>query len=125
LDSLLARGACPDSSAALSLRARTLISQPTRRRLARAIHNVLGDAICPRHPLTSGIPISRYEVIDAQPALEQLADHLLSPRPVDARGVAQVQLLLGDGASPLYPGPPADHLEHALQAAIHALEPRP
>jgi hypothetical protein len=96
-----------------------------RRRLARAIHSVLGEAVCPRHPLNSGVPICRYKVIDAQPTLEQLADHLLSPRPVDARGVAQLQLLLGDGSSPLYPGPHADHLEQALQAAIHALEPRP
>jgi hypothetical protein len=124
LDTLLASGACPDSNAALSLRARHLISHATRRRLARAIHSTLWDAMRPAHPLNSRVPICRHTVIGARPTLEQLADHLLSGGPVDARGVAQVQILLSDASSLLYPGPQTDGLEQALQTAINALEPR-
>ena len=39
---------------------------------------------------------------DARPALEQLAVALSSPEPVHAAGVAQVLVLLRDGAGPLY-----------------------
>jgi hypothetical protein len=118
LDTLLASGASPDSSTALSLRARKLISQATRRQLARALHTTVREAARP------ALPICRCRVIDAQPVLEELADHLMTPGPVDSRGVAQVQLLLSDGSSPLYPGAQTDDLEQALQAAINALTPR-
>jgi hypothetical protein len=124
LDTLLAQGVSPDSSTALSLRARKLISQATRRQLARALHTTVREAARPARPLCSAVPISRCRVIDAHPILEELAGHLMNPGPVDARGVAQVQLLLSDGSSPLYPGPGAYDLEHALQAAIDALMPR-
>lgn len=124
LDTLLASGASPDSSTALSLRARKLISQATRRQLARALHTTVREAARPARPLDPAVPICRCRVIDAQPVLEELADHLMTPGPVDSRGVAQVQLLLSDGSSPLYPGAQTDDLEQALQAAINALTPR-
>jgi hypothetical protein len=123
LDTLLASGASPDANAALSLRARRLTSQPTRRQLARALHTTAREAARPAYRLGARIPICRRKVIDAQATLEELADHLLRPGPVDARGVAQVQLLLSDGSSPLYTGPQTDDLEQALQAAINALLP--
>jgi hypothetical protein len=63
-------------------------------------------------------------VIDARTTLEELADHLLSPGPVDARRVAQAWLLLSDDSRPLYPGPQTDDLEQALRAAINAFMPR-
>jgi hypothetical protein len=125
LDKALAHGACPDSTPALSLRAHRLIGQATRRELSQAIHRVLREARSPGHPGNPGIPICRRKVMQAKPALEELAERLVNSGPVDARGVARVQLLLKDGSSPLYDRPHADDLEPALSVAIDALEFRP
>jgi hypothetical protein len=50
---------------------------------------------------------------------------LAGPGALDARGVAQLHLLLTDGSSPLLRHPHVDDLEAALGAARDALEPRP
>jgi hypothetical protein len=50
---------------------------------------------------------------------------LAGPGPVDARGVAQLHLLLTDRTSPLLRHPHADDLEAALGAARDAVGPRP
>jgi hypothetical protein len=123
LDSALADGASPDASATLSLRAQRLIGQTTRRELALAIHHILHEAKRPTHPHTR-VPICRRKVAQSASALEQLADRLLSPGAVDARGVAQVRLLLRDGTGPLYSRPQADDLEQPVRATIKALELR-
>ena len=60
LDEALARGACPDSSAALSLRAHELIGWTARRRLAREIRSLLARAERPIHPMHSSVPICRH-----------------------------------------------------------------
>jgi hypothetical protein len=122
LDTALANGASPDSSAALSVRAHKLIGQRMRRQLSREIHQVQRQAQSPPHPFDPRVRICREKIIKAAPVLEELADHLLTPGPVDASGVARVHLLLRDGASPLYRRPEADDLEDALQETIEALE---
>jgi len=124
LDKALADGASPDSSAALSLRAHKLISQSTRRRLSREIRDLQREAERGARLLSPGIPICRAKIVGARPALDELRTHLLSPGPVSVAGVAQVQVLLRDGASPLYHRSQADDLELALQATIEALEVR-
>jgi hypothetical protein len=68
------------------------------------------------------VRICRTKITQAGPALAELANHLVSPGPVDASGMARVKLLLRDGSSPLYRRPEADDLEDALQEAIAALE---
>lgn len=125
LDVALAAGASPDSSAALSLRARTLISSKTRRELARAIRHLLHRAERPHHPFDPTVWICRREILAASAALEELAERLREPGPVDVRGIAQVKLLLTDGSGPLYNRPHTRDLPRSLQAAIDALEPRP
>ena len=55
-----------------------------------------------RWSLTSAVPVSREVLEDARPALEQLAVALCSPEPARPEGVAQVLVLLRDGAGPLY-----------------------
>lgn len=121
LDRALAAGASPDSSAALSLRAGELISAGARARLARSIHKLLDDArrsSLPRGPVV----VCRRKVRAAKRTLEKLADRLCRD-PVDARGVAQIRLLLTERSGPLYDRPAADDLEPALRAAMAALEP--
>lgn len=54
--------------------------------------------------------------------LERLAERLVSDEPVDARGIAQVRLLLIGDRGALYDHPGADDLDPALREAIQALE---
>ncbi len=121
LDEALARGACPDSSAALSLRAHQLIGWTARRRLAREIRSLLARAERPIHPMHSSAPICRHKIVDARQALEELADRLASPGPVDARGVAQLKRLLREPDGPLFRRPRDDDLEPELEAVNDAL----
>jgi hypothetical protein len=125
LDTALANGADPDSSVALSLRANRLISRRTRRRVSRSIRSLLQQARRPPHPIHESAPISWRQVVRARPLLEELAARLAGSGPVDARGVAQLQLLLIEGNSPLFGRANAEGLEAALEAALDALEPLP
>lgn len=123
LDIALARGAPADARGDLSLRAHRLISLRTRQRLAGEIHQVLRDAARPRHPLERRLHPSAPDVMDAAPLLYDLADQLCHPGPVDAQGVAQVRLLLRDGAGPLYDAPWPGYLELCVARALAALTP--
>ena len=121
LDKALAEGACPDSSAALSRRAHQLIGWTARRRLSREIRSLLARAERPIHPMHSAAPICRHKVIDARDALLDLADQLISPSPVDARGVAQLKRLLRDPDGPVFRRPRDDDLEPEIEAVNEAL----
>lgn len=123
LDGALANGACPDSSASLSLRAHKLISQTTRRQLADELHRLIHDAVRPPHPAISAVPICWRDVLLAREQIEALADLLVSSAPVDVRGIAQLHVLLRDGSSPLYYPPRAGQLEQTLCQIADALEP--
>jgi hypothetical protein len=124
LDVALAGGASPDSGAALSLRAHTLIGASTRIELSREIRRVLRRANQLRSPFDPTVPICRRKIRDATAAFDELSDRLQGSDPVDSRGVAQVRLLLRTGSGPLYSHPFADDLVPAIHAIIDALEPR-
>jgi hypothetical protein len=121
LDHALARGASPDSSVALSLRARALISARERKRLSRELRRLLEHARWPHPPLAPGLPICRRKILRSRGTLLQLAERLGDGEPVDARGVAQIQILLNDGGTPVFDRPASDDLEPALIAALDAL----
>jgi hypothetical protein len=121
-DRALASGISPDSSACLSVRAHALISCSTRAELARAIRRLVHDAGHPVRPMRFAVPICRSKIWRSRELLEGLAERLLGDGPLDARGLAQIRLLLSDGAGPLYDRPTADDLQPALERAIGALE---
>jgi hypothetical protein len=124
LDRKLAAGVPPDSSAGLALRAATLIGPAERRSLAGQLLGVLRD-VRARHPWGIGqVQPDRREVLAAAEALETLAERLLDPAPVDARGVARAELLLRDGTGPLYFHGAKSRLAGVAAAALAALEPR-
>ena len=123
LDTAIANGACPDSRAALSLRANRLISRRTRQRVARSIQRLLCESRRPPHRIHESVPICWHKVVSCRQLLEELANRLADPGPVDARGVAQLALLLTDGTSPLFGYSRADELRPALEAALDALAP--
>jgi hypothetical protein len=124
LDRALAAGAPPDSRADLEVRAHGLIGSRERVALAQAVRRVVADAYAAR-PLQFAVPICRRKVRRSGQALLELVDRLLGDEPVDARGLAQIRLLLSDGAGPMYVRPGADDLEPALARAVAALDVRP
>ena len=124
LDQALARGVCPDVSAALSLRAHRLIGFEARRELSRELRDAVGRARRPSHPLDNGTRICATEVLSARRSIEALANRLDGWEPVEPAGVARVRLLLRDGVGPLYNEAYPGGLERAVRAATDALEPR-
>ncbi len=105
LDRQLADGACPDANMSLALRARLLMRPTTRSQLARSIARVLAQASEPRRRWPtrgSRVPVAKGNVVEAAPSLEALSDRLRGPVPVSVRGMASVELLLGDGVGPVY-----------------------
>jgi hypothetical protein len=121
LDQELARGALPDTRGDLSLRAQRLINLRTRQQLALEISSVMGEALNPTHRRHGSVRCCRDAVIGAASLFGDLVDQLMEPGPVDARGVAQVRLLLRDGCGPLYNHQRADRLKPALMTALAAL----
>jgi hypothetical protein len=122
LDQALAQGAPPDSDPALSLRAHRLIGPVVRRGLAaelRALPRKAADACHPRDPR---VPICRHAVLAAAELINELADQLAAYEAVDARGVAQVMVLMRDGQSPLFGPARADELGERIHDALEALE---
>ena len=122
LDTELARGAAP-TRAALALRAQDLGGRRTRERLSRSVRRILDDARTGRPLSIARVPTQRSEVLAAARELDRIAETLLTPGPVAASGVAQVRLLLIDGAGPLYSRHGPDGLRAAATRALDALQP--
>jgi hypothetical protein len=122
LDRALAEGASPDSSAGLSVYAHDLIGVRARCTLSRSIRRLLAEALHPLRPLSFSVPVCRSKVLRSRRTLEELADRVAGDRPLNARGLAQLRLLLSDGVGPVYTSPGADDLAPALERASAALE---
>ena len=122
LDRELAQGRSPDASAALSLRARVLLSSRTRRRTARALRQM------PRFVRPAPAAIRASTIVGEQlPAVafafEELAQRIESDSPVDVRGVALTRVLLANGAGSPYCPVLAESLFRAVNEALGALTP--
>jgi len=121
IDRALAAGIPADSRADLEVRAHSLIGSKERVALAQAIGRLLADARHAARARRFSVPICRRKVWRSRRTLADLVDRLLGDTPVDVRGLAQIRLLLTDGAGPLYARPGANDLEPALARAISAL----
>jgi hypothetical protein len=124
LDGELARGADPEERPALALRARRLLAPRTRATLGRHVEQMLDDALAGEGAVLTRIRPRRGAVIEAADGLDAVAQRLLEPRPVAARGVARVRLLLTDGCGPLYVPAAGETLRTAVAAALDGLEPQ-
>jgi hypothetical protein len=120
LDGALARGSDPDSSPLLSVRAHALIGMSHRRKLAAELHRLLACAGHTPHRWGPAVPVPAH-VLGARDAIEQIADMLEAPEPVEVRGVARLELLLRDGGGPLYDAAGAASLGGSLERVIRAL----
>jgi hypothetical protein len=120
LDALLAQGVPPESNLALALHAERVTRTSERRHLAGSLER-LGSGPRPTRLARAGI--GRHIAPDASRDLDELADRLLVPGPVDVRGVAKVRMLLADGTGPLYRDGSARDLHAEVLDALVAVNP--
>ncbi len=125
LDRALAAGASPDSGVLLSLRARELMSMRNRRSLACALRRILSEADEPLPPVGSALPLARRDIRRHRRLIHELADVLDRTGPVELRGLAAVEVLLKDGAGPLYNVDRFDALGPRLRALLEILSVPP
>jgi hypothetical protein len=97
-----------------------LTSTRERQQLARALRACVRDARAGRAPWSSRIPVHRAGVLAAECVVDDVTLLLHSPRPVRARGIARLRLLLSDGAGPLYK-PGSGSLIAELRGVLAAL----
>jgi hypothetical protein len=121
LDRSLAAGADPAASPQLARRARQLTSRRSRAGLAASIRNLLDAAEERPRGFTAAVPIQRREIRRERQLLLQLATGLESQDELVPRGIALVERLLIDGASPVYVDSPEGALHGALVHAHAAL----
>ena len=122
LDTELAHSTAP-TRAALALRAQDLGECQIRERLGRSVRQILDDARTDRPRSVARVSTQRSEVLAAAWELDRIAETLLTPGPVAASGVAQVRLLLINGAGPLYSRDAPGELRTAATCALDALQP--
>jgi hypothetical protein len=95
-----------------------------RRAVASGFERLLVDAERParqfRH--TAAIRPCREQVRAAAPLIDAIVLQLRSDAPLDARGVARLQLLITDGSGPCYVQRHPQALTAALQTAMQWLE---
>ena len=122
LDRRLAAGANPDECDDLSRRADQLRSSAHRRELAAALLTLVEQAEGPTPPISAAVPINRRSIRAARSdVIALILDLGATDLVASARGIALVERLLCEGASPVYAphGPAA--LTQALRRAHAAL----
>jgi hypothetical protein len=120
LDRMLAVGTPAPVGSALHLHAQRLTSIRERETIARTFRRCIYDAHQGNPLFSSRIALERRKIIAAEELIDTVTLWLHSPRPVTARGMARLRLLLADGAGPLYRYGRGD-LESRLRAAVAAL----
>jgi hypothetical protein len=122
LDRRLAAGANPDDSDDLRRRARQLSSSAHRRELAAAVLRLVEQAERPAPLVGAAVAIDRRSIVAARSDLIALALDLgATDLEASARGIALVERLLCDGASPVYAELGPAVLTEALRDAHAAL----
>jgi len=122
LDRELASGIAPWRSPLHAARALALTGDRNRRGLARSLERLIEDAQRPPGPYRGAVvQPCREQVIEALPALLTTAGRLRSADPIDARGVARLNILLSDGSGPCYVKIRRNALTDALQEILQWL----
>jgi hypothetical protein len=127
LDRDLAFRADPNTDPLRRERARDLVGEKTRGRIAASLERLLAEADSPPGPLSSRVPIARLAIRDSRYDLETIVERLKAPAYISPQGVAMVSLLLGDGSGPLYGSDPAhsQELRSAIAVTIDAIDDGP
>ena len=116
LDRELASGIAPWRSPLHAVRALQLTRERNRRGLARSLERLVENAQQPRsHHRGAAVYPCREQVIEAMPALLTIAGRLRSSDPIDARGIARLNILLSDSSGPCYVRIQRNALTNALR----------
>jgi hypothetical protein len=122
----LAAGAPAGLSPELALRASKLVTDRHRHQLANTLRRTIREAYQPATTRANISIIDRRAVIDAEVAIDALIARLTSERPVAARGMAIVELMISNAVeSPLYGDAKPGTLRRQVAAATSALELEP
>jgi hypothetical protein len=124
LDQALAAGQDPLSSEQLLWRAQQLTEPHRRLEYAEAIRRIIAEVDQGGPQMLPGPQLVRRDVIAANRALLLvLAERTRAEQPLALRGLAMVELLVGDGRSPLYRGLSPFELRTHLLEILAALDP--
>ena len=114
-------GEAPDASRLLAERAQYLVSPGVRDSLTRNWADLLNQADVPVTRFDARVPVVRERVVDSEAQIREMIAGLMAPL-ARARGVAMSQLLLCDGAGPLF-NRQSDDLDARLRAIVTQLDP--
>ena len=101
-DRMLAVGVPAPAGSALAVHAARLTSVDEREAIALSLRRSLDDAGNRDARLSSRVPLNMPNITAARDRIDQVALRLHSPRPVAARGIARLRVLLSDGTGPMY-----------------------
>jgi hypothetical protein len=105
LDRQLAVGVPAPAGSALAVHQSRLTSVAEREAVARALRQAVHDARAAQAastPLSSRIPAHSTNIEAAEDLIDAITLRLHSPRPVSARGMARLRVVLSDGCGPMY-----------------------
>jgi hypothetical protein len=101
-DRQLAVGVPAPAGSALAVHQARLTSLAEREAVALALRLAVHDAHAGLPPFSSRIPLHPSNIAAAEDLIATITLRLHSPRPVSARGMARLRLVLSDGCGPMY-----------------------
>jgi hypothetical protein len=97
-----------------------LTSVAEREAVARTLRRVVTEVHAGGGPLSSRVGLHTTNIEAAEDVIDAITLRLHSPRPVGARGMARLRIVLSDGCGPMYRFGRGD-LRGRLGAALAAL----
>jgi hypothetical protein len=119
-DRQLAVGVPAPAGSALAVHEARLTSAAERESIARALRQAVYDARSGGTPRSPRVPVHLNNISAAEDLIDTITLRLHSPRPVTARGMARLRVVLSDGCGPMYESGRGD-LSGRLGAALAAL----
>jgi hypothetical protein len=101
-DRQLAVGVPAPAGSALAVHHARLTSVAEREAIAGALRQAVHGAHAGGRPLSSRIPVHPTNIAAAEDLIDTITLRLHSPRPVSARGMARLRVVLSDGCGPMY-----------------------
>jgi len=101
-DRQLAVGVPAPAGSALAVHQSRLTSVAEREAIARTLRQAVHDAQPSTVAMSSRLAVHPKNVAAAQDLIDTITLRLHSPRPVNARGMARLRVVLSDGRGPMY-----------------------
>ena len=102
LDRDVDNGVAPVPGSPLAVHMARLTSMSEREALARSLRQALADLHRERPAFSPRVPVHVERLASCEDVIDDITLRLHGPRPVRARGMARLRMLLSDGTGPLY-----------------------